>query len=147
MFILSRLGGLRKMNGGHTESAHAILCAGAYGGHRHVERRRTSQPVPFDYAQDKPFDYAQDKPFDYASFDRLRTGRTSPSSRSAGLPKPACGRQGRQAQDRIRWGNNGAEGGTRTHTGLRPLRPERSASANSATSALLTSVIPHTLGA
>ena len=127
------------MNGGHTESAHAILCAGAYGSHRHVERRRTSQPVPFDYAQDKPFDYA--------SFDRLRTGRTSPSSRSAGLPKSACGRQGRQAQDKIRWGNNGAEGGTRTHTGLHPLRPERSASANSATSALLTSVIPHTLGA
>ncbi len=30
---------------------------------------------------------------------------------------------------------DGAEGGIRTHTGLRPLRPERSASANSATSA------------
>src|SRR5260370_26562990 len=28
-----------------------------------------------------------------------------------------------------------AEGGTRTHTGLRPLRPERSASTNSTTSA------------
>ena len=32
-------------------------------------------------------------------------------------------------------GEFGAEGGTRTHTGLHPLRPERSASANSATSA------------
>jgi hypothetical protein len=34
---------------------------------------------------------------------------------------------------------SGAEGGTRTHTGYRPLRPERSASTNSTTSAHETS--------